>query len=94
VLRVIGRERFDIIRIRTVTHKASGGIRIKGNHEKESQVMCVPEGLETLITNLLVRSRVHNGHHKKHEMIGNSTSLRIVNLNRELRAELTLMKLT
>jgi len=65
--------------------------------------MCAPEDLETLITILVrsrvpeqrkaqsTRRKgqpdLHNGHHKKHEMIGNSTSLRIVNLKRELRAE-------
>lgn len=56
VVRRVEREGFDIIRINRVTHKAPSGMRVQGNHEKESQMMRVPEGLETLITDLLVRS--------------------------------------
>jgi hypothetical protein len=64
VLRGIERECRNVIRVRRITNEAAGSVSIQTYHEKEREVVCVPEGLETLIAYLVVGGCVHQKHHE------------------------------
>jgi hypothetical protein len=63
-------------------------MRIQTDHEKEREVMCIPEGFKALIAYLVVSSCVHQEQNKQHEMASNATGLRIVDLKRQLSPNL------
>jgi hypothetical protein len=50
----IERERWDKVWVPTVTDKASSGMGVESNHEKESEMVCIPENLKTLMTDLVM----------------------------------------
>ena len=39
---------------RTVTDKASSGMGVESKHEKEGKMVCIPESLKALLTNLVM----------------------------------------
>ena len=80
VLCGVERECGDVVRVGAVTYETASGMGIEPNHEEESQVMRVPERLETLVADLVVSSCVHENHDEQHEVASNTTSLRIMNV--------------
>jgi hypothetical protein len=52
-------------------------------------MVSIPEGLETLLTNLVMSSCVHEEHGKEHEMASDATRLSVMNLKGDLLANLT-----
>jgi hypothetical protein len=70
----------NVIWVDGVADEASSGMGPKGNHEKEREVMSVPESLEALMTNLVMGGRVHDKHDEEHEMTSDATGLRIMYL--------------
>ena len=61
---------------------------VKSEHEEECEVMGVPEGLEALVTNLVVGGRVHYEHDKQHEVASDATGLFVVDVLRGKLADL------
>jgi hypothetical protein len=88
MLRGVEGESWDIIRVRRVADETTSRMRIKTDHEKEREMMGIPEGLKTLIAYLVVSSCVHQEHHKQHEMACNAAGLRVMDLKRQLRPNL------
>jgi hypothetical protein len=80
MLRGIERERAGIIWVDTITNETTRCVGVKSNHEKESQVVGVPESLEALVADLMVSSGVHEEHGKKHEVTCDSTRLTVVDV--------------
>lgn len=70
----------DVGRINGVTDEASGCMTEQGQHKEESKVMCVPEGLETLVANLVMCGGVHQQQAEKHEVAGDTTGLSVVDI--------------
>ena len=68
--RAVERERGDVLGVGRVTDEASGGMGVETDHEEERKVVRVPESLEALVADLVVRSGVHEEHDEKHEMTG------------------------
>lgn len=83
VLLVKGREDLSC-----VTHETVGSVRVHAEQERDEKVVGVPESLERLLTNPVVSSRVDQQHAEQHDVSGNSTSLGVVNLECNLRADL------
>jgi len=80
VFRRIEWECRDIIWVNRITNEAASSVRVKPNHEEKCEVMGVPERFEALVTNLVVRGRIHQDHNEQHEVPRDTTRLRIVNL--------------
>ena len=53
---------------------------VETDHEEERKVMCVPESLEALVTNLSVRRGVDEHHDEQHEMTRDASRLSVVNI--------------
>lgn len=79
--------------IYAVSHEAASGVGIHGEEEWDEEVMCVPEGLERLLTDAGVRSGVHEEHTQEHDMAGDATSLGIVDLYRKLWSNLRFLNI-
>jgi len=80
---MIGRvegERRDVIRVDGVSDKAASGMGVKGNHEEKREVVGVPERLEALAADLVVRGRVHDEHDEQHEVTSDATGLFVVDI--------------
>lgn len=88
MLRRVERKIGHKVWLNAITHKASRGMGIKANHEEERQVMGVPERLEALLTDLVVRGGVHEYHDEEHEVTSETTRLSVVNLLRALLSNL------
>lgn len=54
---------------------------VHSEEERNEQVMCVPESLKRLLTDLCVSSRVHEKHAQEHDMPRDATSFGVVDLN-------------
>lgn len=63
-------------------------MRVEADHEEKGQVVGVPEGLEALSADLVVRSAVHEDHNEQHKVAGNAARLRVVNVQSNLRTDL------
>lgn len=70
----------DVVGISRVADEAAGGMRVQSNHEEEGKVVCIPEGLEALVANLVLRGAVHEHHDEQHEMASDATRLRVVDV--------------
>ena len=88
VLRRIKRERRDVIWINRVTNKTAGGVRVEPNHEEECEVMGVPERFKALVTNFVVRCRIHQKHDEQHKVPCDTASLGVMNLQGNFLADL------
>ena len=88
VVRRIEGERRNVVRIRRVANEASGGMGVKTDHKEEREVVRVPEGLEALIADLVVGRGVHEDHNEKHEVPGDASCLRVVDVQGNLRTDL------
>jgi hypothetical protein len=54
---------------------------IHSEEEGDEQVMRVPEGLEGLLTDLCMRSRIHQKHTEKHDVSCDTTCFGVVDLD-------------
>ena len=63
-------------------------MRIEGDHEEECKMVGVPESLEALLANRMVRGAVHDDHDEEHKMAGDATWLSIVDFEGLLLADL------
>ena len=88
VLRRVEGERRDVVGISRVADEASGGMGIQTNHEEEREVVRIPEGLETLVANLVVGRGVHEDHDQQHEVTSDTASLRVMDVKGSLGADL------
>lgn len=64
MLRGIEGEGRDIIRVHRIADETAGRMRIQANHEKECQMMRIPESLKALSAYLVVSGCVHQEHEK------------------------------
>lgn len=74
--------------LHSISNEAARGVSIHGQKKRYEQVVCVPECLERLLADLLMRCGIHKEHAKKHYMACDTTRLGIVYLNSGLRADL------
>jgi hypothetical protein len=88
VLRRVEREVRDEVGVDRVTDEAAGRVRVEADHEEEREVVRVPEHLERLRADLVVRRGVHEDHDKQHEVTGDAARLSVVDLLGELLADL------
>lgn len=75
-------------RVGTVTHETANCVRVKPEDERDKQVVGVPEGLERLLADSVVCSRVHQKHAEKHDMAGDTARLSVMDLQGENRSDL------
>lgn len=87
-LRVVERERADVLCIGGVTDKTASSVRIESEEPEEGEVVRVPERLEALVTDLVVGRRVHEHHDEQHEVAGDAACLPVVNILSSLDANL------
>lgn len=88
VISVIEWEGRSIGGIGSVTDEAASSVGIKANHEEESQVVRIPERLETLVANFVMCRGVHKNHDEQHEVARDTTRLSIVDVQCTLWADL------
>lgn len=67
--------------LRCVSHEAPCSVCIHREKEYYEKVMSIPECFIRLLTDLLVRSRIHQEHAEQHDMAGDAACLGIVYLN-------------
>lgn len=67
----------------SVTDETTNGVSVHSQHEGDEQVVSVPERLEGLLANSVVRSCVHEKHAEKHNVARNATGLGVVDLDGE-----------
>ena len=65
----------------SVANEASSGMGVESEHEWNEEMMSVPEGLERLLTNLVVSGSIHEKHAKAHNMAGDASSFCVMNLD-------------
>jgi len=75
-------------RLHSVSDKAASGMSIKSQEEWYKQMMRVPKRLERLLSNLLMRGRVHEHHAEKHHMASDASGLLVMDLDSCLGAHL------
>ena len=88
VLGRVVREAVGVVGVDRVADEASSSVRVKTDEEEEREVMCVPEGLEALVADLVVGGGVHKQHDEEQEVAGDATRLGVVDIQSELRANL------
>jgi len=66
--------------VNRVSYEATSCMCVKADHEEECEVVCIPERLKALFSNLVMGGCVHDKHDQKHEVTSNATRLRIVYL--------------
>jgi hypothetical protein len=64
-----------------VTDETSRGVGVHSEEERNKEVMCVPESLKGLLTNLCMGGRIHQEHAEEHDMACYTTNFRVVDLN-------------
>ena len=84
---IVERERVHVSRVDRIAHKATGGMSEEADHEEESEVVGVPEYLESLLPNLVMSRRVHKDHDEKHKVSCYTTGLRVVDLLGKLSSQ-------
>ena len=72
----------------SISHEAIGGVGVQSEHERDEQVMCIPERLEGLLAYPMMCRGVHKKHTHQHNMAGDASSLRIVDLYSGFRPDL------
>ena len=76
--------------IRGIPHKASSGVGIQREHERDEEVVCVPEGLVGLLADAMMGRGIHHHHAEQHDMAGNATCSGEVVLHGQFRADVIL----
>jgi hypothetical protein len=64
---------------------------VEAKHEEECQMVRIPERLEALTANFVMRSGIHEDENEKHEMASDTTRLVIMYLNRRLLPNLCII---
>lgn len=70
----------DVVGKNGVSNEATSGVGKETDHEEECKMMGIPESLEALLTNFVVRGGIHEQQDQKHEMTRYSSRLCIVDL--------------
>ena len=65
-----------------VAHETADGVGVHGQEEGDEEVMGVPERLERLLADAVVRRRVHEQHAEQHDVAGDAAGLGVVDLDR------------
>ena len=73
-----------------IPYKASSGVGIQREHERDEEVVCVPEGLVGLLADTMMRRGIHHHHAEQHDMAGNATCSGEVVLHGQFRADMIL----
>lgn len=60
-------------RIGCISHETTRSVGVQSQKERNKQVVCIPEGFESLLANPMVGGGVHQHHTKKHDMAGDTT---------------------
>ena len=79
-LGVVERERAHVLSVDRVADEAASRVRVERDEPEEGEVVRVPEGLEALVADLVVRGRVHEHHDEQHEVAGDAARLPVVNI--------------
>ena len=74
-----------------IAYEAAHGVGVQAQHEGNEQVVGVPESLERLLPDTVVRGSVHEQHTEEHDVAGDSTRLCVVDLQGTDRANLGLL---
>jgi hypothetical protein len=74
-----------------VADEAADCVGVQGEEEGNEQVVDVPERLEGLLPDAVVRGRVHQKHAQKHHMASDAARLGIVDLHSRHWANLSLL---
>jgi hypothetical protein len=72
-----------------VTDKTAGGVGVHAEQERDKEVVSVPEGLKRLLSYPVVSGRVDQQHAEKHNVSSNTASFGVVDLESNLRANLS-----
>ena len=64
-----------------VTNEASGSVSVETEHERNKEVVGVPEGLEGLLSDFGVGGGIHEKHAEEHDVSSDSTGLGVVDLD-------------
>jgi hypothetical protein len=72
-----------------VTNETASSVGVHAEQERNEEVVSVPKRFERLLSNPVVRSCVDQQHAEKHNMSSNSTSFGVVNLESDLRTDLS-----
>lgn len=71
-----------------ITDEATDSVRVQAEEEGDEQVVRVPEGLEALLPDAVVRRRVDEEHAKQHDVPGHTASLLVVDVEGETGTDL------
>jgi len=74
-----------------VAHEAAHRVRVEADQEGDEEVVRVPERLERLLPDAVVRRRVHQDHAEQHGVARDSAGLRVVDLERRDGPDLRLL---
>ena len=74
--------------VRRIADEAPDGVRVQADEERDEEMVGVPEGLEALLPDLVVRRRVHEHHAQEHGVAGYAAGLLVVDIEGGSRAEL------
>ena len=80
-------ECLNVVRVDRVTHEATGGMSVETEHEKEREMVSIPERFKALLSDLVMSSSVHQHHNKQHEVPSDATRLGVVDLKGCLLAD-------
>jgi hypothetical protein len=65
-----------------VTNETANRVGVEGEEERDEQMVRVPERLERLLPDTVMRRCVHQEHAQEHHVAGNTTRLNVVDLHR------------
>lgn len=71
-----------------IADETPDGVRVQTEHEGDEEVVRVPEGLEALLSDAVVRGRVHEHHAQEHGVARHTARLLVVDIEGESGAEL------
>jgi hypothetical protein len=72
----------------SVTNEAAGSVGVHAEQERNEEVVGVPKGLEGLLSDPVVCGGVDQQHAEQHDVSCNATSLGVMDLKCDLRANL------
>lgn len=85
---VSGKGRYGVDR---VTNEAADSVGVKSEEEGDEEMVRVPEGLERLLADAVVRGGVHQQHAEEHDVASNTAGLGVVDLDGGDLSELGLL---
>lgn len=74
----------DVVGVDSVTYEATGRMGVKTDHEKEREMVSVPERLKALCADPVVCGGIHNNHDEEHEVAGDAARLCVMDIEGSL----------